>query len=48
VMTNLLGDDIDTWQQAASQPNVAYHHYGKSEARAGRKMGHINRLLPLI
>ncbi|MEO0799528.1 MAG: hypothetical protein AAFY53_10030, partial [Pseudomonadota bacterium] len=25
---------------------VSVHLYGKSEARAGRKMGHINRVTP--
>lgn len=41
VMTNLIGDDINdltTWEQDA------IHLYGKSEARDGRKMGHVNRV----
>lgn len=46
VMTNLLGGEISDWQIFAADPSVAYHHYGKNEARAGRKMGHINRLFP--
>jgi 5-(carboxyamino)imidazole ribonucleotide synthase len=51
VMLNLLGD---VWFDAAGQPRTPdwaavlalpgthLHLYGKLEARAGRKMGHIN------
>jgi 5-(carboxyamino)imidazole ribonucleotide synthase len=46
VMTNLLGDDASGWMELARQPGTAIHLYGKSEARAGRKMGHINRIHP--
>ena len=46
VMTNLLGDDAAGWQELARQPGTAIHLYGKAEARAGRKMGHINRIHP--
>lgn len=45
-MINLIGDDIETWAAIAAQPGTALHHYGKKEARPGRKMGHINRRLP--
>jgi 5-(carboxyamino)imidazole ribonucleotide synthase len=44
VMTNLLGDDINDWQALAAEPNTRLHLYGKTEARSGRKMGHVNRL----
>lgn len=44
VMTNLLGDEIDTWRALAAEPNAAFHDYGKLEARPGRKMGHVNRI----
>jgi 5-(carboxyamino)imidazole ribonucleotide synthase len=47
VMTNLLGDEIDQWRELASQPGTALHHYGKGDAREGRKMGHVTRLYPL-
>lgn len=47
VMTNLIGDDVDDWQTLAADPSVVLHLYGKAEARAGRKMGHVNRLYPL-
>jgi 5-(carboxyamino)imidazole ribonucleotide synthase len=46
VMSNLLGDEADQWQNLASQPGTAIHLYGKTEARRGRKMGHVNRLSP--
>ncbi|MBL8788992.1 MAG: 5-(carboxyamino)imidazole ribonucleotide synthase [Rhizobiales bacterium] len=46
VMTNLLGDDIHQWRELAAEPGLALHHYGKTEARPGRKMGHVNRLAP--
>ncbi|MGA9658968.1 MAG: 5-(carboxyamino)imidazole ribonucleotide synthase [Asticcacaulis sp.] len=43
-MTNLLGEDILAWPQLAAEPNASLYVYGKSEPRAGRKMGHINRI----
>ena len=44
VMTNLLGNDIHDWETLVREPGLAFHHYGKTEARPGRKMGHVNRL----
>jgi len=41
VMTNLIGDDVAVW---AETDGAALHLYGKAEARAGRKMGHVNRI----
>ncbi len=46
VMTNLLGDEINQWEALAAEPGVAVHVYGKRDARAGRKMGHYNRITP--
>ena len=46
VMTNLLGDEAQNWQDLAKEPNSGLHLYGKAESRPGRKMGHINRLTP--
>lgn len=43
VMTNLIGDDALNY---ATYTDVGLHLYGKSEARPGRKMGHINRISP--
>ena len=47
VMTNLIGEDVDGWAKRAAEGNTAIHLYGKTEAREGRKMGHITRLYPL-
>jgi 5-(carboxyamino)imidazole ribonucleotide synthase len=47
VMKNLLGDEIARWPELLAQPGICLHLYGKSEARAGRKMGHFTRLWPL-
>ena len=44
-MTNLLGDEVDQWRALAAEPNARLHLYGKHEARAGRKMAHVNRVL---
>jgi 5-(carboxyamino)imidazole ribonucleotide synthase len=44
-MINLIGDDINDWQKIAAQSGACLHHYGKREARPGRKMGHVNRVL---
>ena len=46
-MTNLLGHDADDWQKLAREPETRLWLYGKREARAGRKMGHVNRLRAL-
>ena len=47
VMTNLIGADAGRWSAVAAEPGARLHLYGKAEARAGRKMGHVNRLFPL-
>jgi 5-(carboxyamino)imidazole ribonucleotide synthase len=44
-MINLIGDEILDWQKIAAEPGAYLHHYGKKDARPGRKMGHVNRLL---
>lgn len=46
VMKNLLGDEIKAWADVLREPNAKLHLYGKSEARPGRKMGHVTRLHP--
>jgi 5-(carboxyamino)imidazole ribonucleotide synthase len=46
VMTNLLGDDTDSWSAILAEPGASLHLYGKTEARQGRKMGHVNRIHP--
>lgn len=45
VMENLIGDDILRVPAIAREKNAALHLYGKTEARAGRKMGHVNRIV---
>jgi len=47
-MVNLIGDEIHDWQRLAAEPGAQLQHYGKREARAGRKMGHVTRLLPRL
>ena len=46
VMTNLIGDDVAAWEALAAEPGACLHLYGKTEARPGRKMGHVTRLGP--
>jgi 5-(carboxyamino)imidazole ribonucleotide synthase len=45
VMENLIGDDMDRVPTLARQTNCAIHLYGKEEIKAGRKMGHVNRII---
>ncbi len=45
-MTNLIGEDALAWHGLLSEPGARLHLYGKSEVRAGRKMGHVNRIWP--
>lgn len=49
-MANLLGDlwaqGEPDWPAAFALPDVKLHLYGKAEARAGRKMGHLTALAP--
>lgn len=45
VMKNLIGpEDMELWPRILATPGLIPHHYGKTEARPGRKMGHFNRL----
>lgn len=44
VMENLIGDEIDRIPALSGETGVLVHHYGKAEARPGRKMGHFTRL----
>jgi len=43
VMENLIGEEACDWKALAARGG-ALHLYGKTEARAGRKMGHITWL----
>ena len=46
-MDNLLGAEVEGWRAHLEDPHLRLHLYGKNEARPGRKMGHVTRLLPL-
>lgn len=46
-MVNLIGDDVKRLPKYLSMDNARVHLYGKTEAREGRKMGHVNLLKPL-
>jgi 5-(carboxyamino)imidazole ribonucleotide synthase len=47
VMVNLIGPgDMALWPAIVATPGLSAHHYGKAEARPGRKMGHVTRLFP--
>lgn len=47
VMKNLVGpEDMAAWPRILATPGLIPHHYGKTEARPGRKMGHFTRLFP--
>ena len=45
VMENLIGDDISRVSGLATEPHAALHLYGKADAKPGRKMGHVNRIV---
>ncbi|MFM5918046.1 MAG: 5-(carboxyamino)imidazole ribonucleotide synthase [Novosphingobium sp.] len=45
VMHNLIGDAASDWSGLLGDPANHVHLYGKGEARPGRKMGHVTRLL---
>jgi 5-(carboxyamino)imidazole ribonucleotide synthase len=47
-MENLLGDEVRHWRKLAADPDARVWMYGKGQARPGRKMGHVNRLRPLV
>lgn len=44
-MKNLIGDEANGWLDILSDPSAKLHLYGKAEARPGRKMGHVNRIV---
>ncbi len=55
IMLNLLGDlwftqgeqpSEPAWSQVLALPGVHLHLYGKTQARVGRKMGHLNITAP--
>ena len=45
VMDNLIGDEVEQWPEILADPRAKLHLYGKGEARPGRKMGHVTRVV---
>jgi 5-(carboxyamino)imidazole ribonucleotide synthase len=45
VMDNLIGADVERWPELIGEPGLHVHIYGKGEARPGRKMGHVTRVI---
>ena len=45
-MVNLIGDEISEASRWLTVPGTSVHVYGKGEARARRKMGHVTRVWP--
>ena len=43
-MINLIGNEVDEVGHWLTVPGVSVHLYGKTEARPGRKMGHVTRV----
>ncbi|WP_370310704.1 5-(carboxyamino)imidazole ribonucleotide synthase, partial [Salipiger bermudensis] len=44
-MENLIGDDLEKLPELATEADTAIHLYGKDAVKAGRKMGHVNRII---
>ena len=44
-MRNLIGADIEAWRNLLSESGAFVHIYGKHDARPGRKMGHVTRIV---
>jgi 5-(carboxyamino)imidazole ribonucleotide synthase len=45
-MTNLIGDEINSYEQWLTVPGATVHLYGKGAPRPGRKMGHVTEVTP--
>jgi 5-(carboxyamino)imidazole ribonucleotide synthase len=46
VMTNLIGTEVLDVETLSKDASVGVHLYGKADAKAGRKMGHVNKISP--
>jgi 5-(carboxyamino)imidazole ribonucleotide synthase len=44
IMTNLIGDEINSYAQWLTIPGATVHLYGKGAPRPGRKMGHVTQV----
>jgi len=45
-MTNLIGDEINSYVDWLGVPGATVHLYGKGAPKPGRKMGHVTRVDP--
>jgi len=43
-MTNLIGNEIDSYERWLTVPGATVHLYGKGPPRPGRKMGHVTQV----
>jgi 5-(carboxyamino)imidazole ribonucleotide synthase len=44
-MENLIGAEINRWPELIAERGTHLHIYGKDDARPGRKMGHVTRVV---
>jgi 5-(carboxyamino)imidazole ribonucleotide synthase len=44
-MENLIGEEVNRWPDLVAERGAHVHIYGKDEARPGRKMGHVTRVV---
>jgi 5-(carboxyamino)imidazole ribonucleotide synthase len=45
IMENLIGEEVNRWPELVAERGAHVHIYGKNEARPGRKMGHVTRVV---
>jgi 5-(carboxyamino)imidazole ribonucleotide synthase len=45
-ITNLIGDEINSYEDWLGVPGATIHLYGKGAPRPGRKMGHVTQVNP--
>ena len=45
VMENLIGAEVGRWSELVAERGAHLHLYGKGDARPGRKMGHVTRVV---
>src|ERR1700709_1008333 len=46
-MTNLIGNEVDSYAEWLTVPGATVHLYGKGRPRPGRKMGHVTQVSPI-
>jgi 5-(carboxyamino)imidazole ribonucleotide synthase len=47
-MTNLIGEEINSYTDWLGLPGATVHLYGKGAPRPGRKMGHVTQVVPAV